>query len=52
MRRLGEDCKMAEMATYHALILDEYGSSNELEMVREYWPSYADSWFKAIRGGD
>ena len=37
----------AEIATHDGLLLDDYGSENELAMVKEYWPSYADTWFSA-----
>ena len=30
------------------LFLDDYGTQNELEMVAEFWPSYADKWFRAL----
>ena len=36
-----------EIATHESLFLDEYGSENELAMVKQYWPSHADAWFSA-----
>jgi hypothetical protein len=41
-----------EIATHESLFLDEYGSENELAMVKQYWPSHADVWFSACYGTD
>lgn len=35
---------------YQGTFVDDYGSANELEIVRTYWPSKADEWFAAGRG--
>jgi hypothetical protein len=47
----GSQCDAArEMASFHALFLDDYGGENELAMIEEYWPSQARRWFEAFRG--
>lgn len=41
-------CEIVDTA---ALFVDDYGEANELSMVREYWPTHAERWFTAFRGG-
>jgi hypothetical protein len=33
-----------------AIFVDDYGSKNELDTVKQYWPSRAEEWFAALRG--
>ena len=45
-------CDLARgMLENKTLFLDDYGSRNELAMVKEYWPSKAKEWFDASRKG-
>jgi hypothetical protein len=34
----------------HCLLLDNYGTSDELKSIAEYWPASATAWFNAFRG--
>lgn len=34
--------------SFHApLFVDSYGQTNELETIREWWPSRAERWFES-----
>jgi hypothetical protein len=46
---LNEGCNinaMYERLTDKTIFLDDYGHNNELEGIRDYWPSRADVWFQ------
>ena len=32
-----------------SLFVDSYGQHNELEQLKKYWPSQAETWFDAFR---
>jgi len=47
----GEHCNhLACIRGLQGVFVDDYGSKNELEIVKKYWPSRADKWFQACRG--
>ena len=47
----GYDCDGAiQMCNTHSCFLDNYGATDELAMLQNYWPSHAETWFNALRG--
>ena len=46
--RQGTQCDLLNSALEHKRVfLDNYGTEHELAMVKEFWPSHAEKWFRA-----